>query len=302
MKKQIAFLTSSNYQSIVAACPDFVNEFQLLQPIFSELNADLVQVDWRNAAIDWKKFDVLTPKACWDYAAHAAEFERFLKNIVAHDIPMKNAARTVLWNMRKTYLQDLQRLGLPVAELLIVPQGSQKNISEYVGAINNAGFKTRDMFVAKPSIGGGAVDTVRFAIDSIADHAALFKKILLYADLILQPYFPEIAQEGEYSYFFFGGKFSHAILKVPASGDYRAHQLHGAKNLSYTPATTEIREVLSFVSAVQPAPEYARVDVFKKNNILQLVELELIEPYLYFERASKEALRNFCLAMLEENK
>jgi len=299
MKKRIAFLSSSNYQDIIDQCPDFINEFELLHPLFANLDAELIKVNWRDPSIQWDSFHALTPKACWDYAAHSAEFESFLKNIMTLNVPMKNAASTILWNMRKTYLLDLKNRGLPVGELLIISQHSKKSLQEIINDLNQSVFNASDMLVAKPSIGGGAIDTVRFAKNEIEKQDQLFKKILSYSDLILQPFFPEIAQDGEYSYFFFNNEFSHAILKKPVKGDYRAHQLYGAKNISYTPTPSEIREAFSFLSVIQPPCEYARVDVFKRKGVLYLIELELIEPYLYFERASQESIIHFCQALIK---
>ena len=60
-----------------------------------------------------------------------------------------------------------------------------------------------------------------------------------------------------------------------------------------------MQQALRFVSAVQFQCEYARVDVFKRNNQLLLIELELIEPYLYFERASQASLHAFCKAIVK---
>jgi len=39
--------------------------------------------------------------------------------------------------------------------------------------------------------------------------------------VLVQPFVPEIQSEGEWSLVFFGGAFSHAVLKVPGAGDYR---------------------------------------------------------------------------------
>ncbi len=44
---------------------------------------------------------------------------------------------------------------------------------------------------------------------------------------MIQPYMPGIAAEGEYSLFYFGGKFSHSIIKRPAEGDFRVQDQFG---------------------------------------------------------------------------
>lgn len=298
MKKKIAFLTSDNYFIKLEQCPDFINEFALLQPVFQQLDAELILADWQDPSIDWQQFNTLIPKACWNYAQHPIEFESFIKKNLQFKISMCNHAETILWNMRKNYLLDLQKLGLPVADLALIPQRTVNCMDVITIALQTQNFD-HGLLVAKPSIGGGAVDTIRCEYTELAQHETLFNKILSYADLIIQPYFAEIAEEGEYSYFFFDQKFSHAIVKKPAIGDYRAHQLYGAKNFAYLPQPIEIQQALQFVSALPIPTAYARVDVFRKNDILYLVELELIEPYLYFEHAPIKSRYDFCQAILQ---
>lgn len=299
MPKSIAFLVSSNYQSVLDKCPDFLDEFQVLRPIFREYDINLVKADWRDPGVDWWSFAAVIPKGCWDYTLYPDEFGKFLEKIVSLNIPMKNNAEIVLWNMRKTYLLDLQRLNLPVGELVLIPQNGDGSSAAIVERLNQANFPVT-MMVAKPSIGAGAVDNIRFERSDIELYEEVFEKILAYSDLILQPYFPEIAEDGEYSYFFFNNQFSHAILKKPFQGDYRAHQLFGAQNFSYQPTAEEMAQAFAFVKAAPHQCEYARVDVFKRNKQLFLIELELIEPYLYFERATSASLHAFCQAMISE--
>lgn len=70
MLKSIAFLTSSNYQSVLNKCPDFLDEFRILKPIFLEYSVNLIKTNWRDPLIDWKSFSAIIPKACWDYMCY----------------------------------------------------------------------------------------------------------------------------------------------------------------------------------------------------------------------------------------
>jgi hypothetical protein len=46
-------------------------------------------------------------------------------------------------------------------------------------------------------------------------------------DFLVQPFIPEIVQVGEYSLIFFNEKLSHAVLKTPASADFRVQHYYG---------------------------------------------------------------------------
>ena len=44
-----------------------------------------------------------------------------------------------------------------------------------------------------------------------------------------------IKSEGEYSLFYLGGEYSHAILKTPTDGDFRSQEEYGAQIKSVQP-------------------------------------------------------------------
>ena len=90
------------------------------------------------------------------------------------------------------------------------------------------------------------------------------------------------------------------MLKKPASGDFRVQPTYGAKTLSHQASSLEIAEAFRYVQATHPLPAYARVDGFKREGRFQLVELELIEPYLFFEHADSGAPLRFARAILSK--
>ncbi len=297
-QKPVAFLIVKDYLAHIADCPDFIDEYEYLKPLFKEQNVDLVLVDWQDARVNLSQFQFLIPKCVWNYMNCAQEFEAFLRRMILEKIPLKNSAQTVLWNMRKTYLLDLKQKGLEVGELEIIPQITSLSAEILESKISHWKQKFGSTMVAKPSIGGGAKDTQRFSTKEALGQLPLFQKILLEADLVLQPFHSEIAQLGEFSYFFFGGQFAHAIHKVPKSGDYRAHQRFGAVNLTDHPTEDEIAQAKRFLAATPDPLRYARVDCFKREGKLILVELELIEPYLYFERTTEQSAKLLVKSLL----
>jgi len=301
MTQSIAYLISVDYQSTIKKYPQLLDEFNILRSFFSMHDVSLIQVPWQKHYINWQLFSCIMPKACWDYVQFPNKFESLLKKVSDINIPMKNNASIVKWNMRKTYLLDLQKSHLPIGEFTFVPQHSdERYLTNAIKKLNEMNLAD-NFFIAKPSIGLGGVDLVKFNLSDVKTHYKSFLKILSYADLILQPFFPEIIQTGEYSYIFFNNKFSHAVLKKPKANDFRAHFIYGAKTLFHQPSNEEIDQAFSFISGIQPQCLYARVDGFRRDNKLFLIELELIEPYLYLEYASKETLRQFCESVIFSN-
>ena len=106
-----------------------------------------------------------------------------------------------------------------------------------------------------------------------------------------------ILSEGEYSLFYFGGAFSHAILKIPASGEFRSQEERGAEIRRVDPEPGLRLCGQRALEAVSPAPLYARIDLVRNaDSDFEVMELELIEPSLYL-RMDPEAPARFARAI-----
>ena len=86
----------------------------------------------------------------------------------------------------------------------------------------------------------------------------------------------------------FGGKYSHAVLKKAKAGDFRVQDDYGGTIHSYKASSKEIDFVQNVMSKCKTVPIYGRVDVTWDNeDHLALVELEIIEPELWFRESTK---------------
>ena len=101
-------------------------------------------------------------------------------------------------------------------------------------------------------------------------------------DVLIQPFVSSIKTIGEYSFIFFGGKFSHGIIKTPKDGEFRIQEEHGGHVKKYEPSNEELVQVKTILAFLKYPCLYARVDVVKVENKFELMELELIEPELFF--------------------
>ena len=100
---------------------------------------------------------------------------------------------------------------------------------------------------------------------------------------MVQPFQENIIKTGELSLIVMGGKYTHAVRKVAKQGDFRVQDDHGGVVLGYTPTEEEIQFAEKAVAACNERPLYARVDMIRDNaNKLAIMELELIEPELFF--------------------
>ena len=92
-----------------------------------------------------------------------------------------------------------------------------------------------------------------------------------------------ITQEGEFSVFFFGDTYSHTILKTPKANDFRVQEEHGGKLTLVDPEDDLLDVARQTRDMIHPEPLYTRADYVRtSHNTHALMELELIEPSLYF--------------------
>jgi hypothetical protein len=101
-----------------------------------------------------------------------------------------------------------------------------------------------------------------------------------------------IIHEGEYSLFYFNGAYSHAILKTPESNDFRVQEEHGGQLETVKPESQLKQAGKKTMQHLPEMPLYARIDFVRSDqNQLQLMEIELIEPSLYFNMDPKASER-----------
>jgi hypothetical protein len=106
--------------------------------------------------------------------------------------------------------------------------------------------------------------------------------VLLDRPGMIQPLIPSIITEGEYSFLFVGGEFSHALVKRAAPGDYRIQEAYGGRSMKVEPSAADKARAGAVLEALDEPPLYARVDMVRgADGRLMLMELEVLEPYLF---------------------
>ena len=90
---------------------------------------------------------------------------------------------------------------------------------------------------------------------------------------------------------YFGGEFSHAIRKLPKSGEFRVQDHHGGTVAPHTPAAEEHSAAAAALAASPAATTYARVDLVRLDGAPVVMELELIEPVLFLSHATAGSRR-----------
>ena len=278
----IAFMTVA-----LATCAEHPNLPEGERTLLGALRALGVSAEpavWDSPDVNWAAFEAVVLRAAWDYHVKAAAFGGWLSRLEKAGVPLWNPAPVVRANMNKSYLRGLEQAGATVVPTAWISAGRGRSLDE---VLSERGWTQA---VVKPVVSASAYRTRRVARGEPGAQAAL-EEVLAHSDAMVQPYLPEIEAEGEWSFIFLEGKFSHAVLKTPAPGDFRVQSEHGGAAERRTPPP-ELRSQAERVAALgAPGLLYARVDGVRRGRELLLVELELIEPYLYMDEAAGAAGR-----------
>jgi hypothetical protein len=283
VKKAISIMQKSLL--ILTPRPDDGSYFGRWHEVLDVFKAALADLDliiedqpW-NEAVN-KPYDLVTPLVAWGYHNAPDEFLKALKALSGQNL--LNPAALLAWNMDKHYLRDLNDAGIKTIPTLFVDQLTQTTL-----AAARLDFKQQSL-VVKPVISAGSKQTLVVDAD-LSDGGP-------YGVAMIQPFMPQIITEGEWSLLFFGGEFSHAVLKTPKAGDFRSQPDYDAHLRALSPPPQALDLAHALINYLGPDQLlYARVDMVRGlDDQFYLMEIELIEPDLYLKYDDLAPLRLAC--------
>jgi glutathione synthase/RimK-type ligase-like ATP-grasp enzyme len=232
---------------------------------------------WSDASFPWRSADAVLIRSCWDYHRRTREFLEWIKSLEKVDVRVWNSPNVIRWNTDKAYLRDLEAKGVPVIPTLWPDRSVQLRET-----LQHLGWQKA---VIKPRISASAYLTRVTSTEDANEAQPLFEDLLRGPGVMVQQFMVNVLTQGEWSLMFFGGEYSHAVIKTPKAGDFRVQHDHGGSERNAEPPAYVIEAAARAVQAVDTPPLYARVDGVESNGQLLLMELELIEPALFLKSA-----------------
>jgi glutathione synthase/RimK-type ligase-like ATP-grasp enzyme len=285
-KYDITILTDSRYDN-----PSIINDYsynvmledRLLKEALERKGLKVHRTYWDNPDFDWTSTRYAIFRTTWDYFDRIDEFMPWLEK-TAELTQFINPISLIKWNMDKHYLRDLQQNGIDIPDTIFIEKGEKRNLSAFTTD------KNWSEFILKPAISGAARHTYRFKKEEIGKHEAIFEALIANESMLLQEFQKNILTKGEIALMLFGGRFSHAVLKLAKAGDFRVQDDFGGTVHDYNPTEQEIAFAEKVITTISPLPAYARVDIFWDNEGKPVVsELEMIEPELWFRKSENAA-------------
>lgn len=283
MSQHIAIVS---YFSTGAYDANTINEDKLLSQVLTELGISHEIQAWSDPLVDWSSYSHLMIKSTWDYFDFYPEFLAWIEKIKALGIPVLNDLDTICWNSDKRYLLEIEAKGFPTIAGILLEKGSKPALEKIQEKV------TSDTLVIKPLVSGGAKNTLKIPVSEWANFQEKVTQLVQEEAFLVQPFIKEVAEVGEYSLIFFNQNFSHAVLKTPAKSDFRVQHYFGGTIQEIHPDISLLESAQTLIDAFGKGTLYGRVDGVLIDGIFHLMELELIEPYLFLGLSDK-AIPNY---------
>ncbi|MFT6873384.1 MAG: glutathione synthase/RimK-type ligase-like ATP-grasp enzyme [Roseivirga sp.] len=250
----------------------------------------VTRISWSDPEFNWASTKAVIFRTTWDYFDRFEEWKAWLAS-TSKLTQMINPYALINWNMDKHYLRDLHDRGINIPATRYIEIGEETNLK---ALYHETGWTD---CILKPCVSGASRHTYKLNIDTLQEHEEIFQTLIVKEAMMLQPFQKNVVEKGEVSLMVMGGEFTHAVLKVAKPGDFRVQDDFGGTVHLYDPSSEEIVFAEKAVAACDPQPTYARVDIIRDNNDqLALIELELIEPELWF-RLKPEAAQVLARAL-----
>ncbi|HMN22900.1 MAG TPA: hypothetical protein PKE38_00305 [Ignavibacteriaceae bacterium] len=243
------------------------------------------EVSWQNEKVNWADYDAVIVRSTWDYQNDAEKFVKVLEiiNSVSY---LENDLDLMKWNMNKNYLFQLKQKGITIVDTIWEKSFNPVLANNYFERLDT------DEIIIKPNVSANADNTFRLSKEKLKEQSSNLEKIFAQREFMVQPFLNNIIDEGEYSLFFFDGKFSHSVLKKPKEKDFRVQEEHGGNIQAIKASSDMIMIAENIIKKLSTIPLYGRVDLVRtKQNEFALMELELIEPSLYLNKDVDAPLR-----------
>jgi hypothetical protein len=271
--------------------PQLTSEDQFVCSFLETLGVKTQAVMWDAPDVAWDTYQAVVVRSCWDYHLHPSRFITWLRDLERLQIPLWNPAPILDWNLHKTYLRDLQTQGVAIPPTCWLKRGCH---AELATIFADHGWEEA---VIKPAISATAYNTWRTTREKGRQEQTRFAALLQHSDVLVQQFMDPVVTHGEWSFVFFQKQYSHAVLKKAKPGDFRVQDDFGGSVEVVSPGMALIEQAQQIINCVKGPLLFARVDGIELDGRLILMELELIEPYLFLT-SHPQAVERFARAIL----
>lgn len=243
-----------------------VKEDLILQKYLLHNQIDTKIIAWEKSKPQ-TKFSII--RSIWGYQNNIEKFYNYINTINNSNQLLINNYQIINQNFNKSnQLELFKKYQIPHIPTKIIYDLSEiKTISKY------------EKHVIKPLISASGNNT-HILEDLSPENIQNIYQELVRNGLMIQPFFPEI-NDGELSLILIANNITHGVIRYPG--------LFTTKNtITYYDITNLDQQIIDLVNKIKNIKEYQdnifmRIDILKRQNTYLIMEIELLEPQLFFE-------------------
>jgi glutathione synthase/RimK-type ligase-like ATP-grasp enzyme len=258
-----------------AYLPNGSDDDQVLIAAMRSAGLTPVSVVWDQPA-DWSSFDVVVLRSIWDYHLKYPRFLAWLDELDRTGVPVYNSTDVVRWNADKQYMLELQERGVRITPTVLSAMNDERDLADIA---RQTGWRH---LVVKPTVASTGYETWMIDAPVTPDDETRFREQRARMNVLVQE-FASGVHAGEVSMVFLNGEYSHSVIKRAAGNEFRVHIEHGGTVDSITPPPAQIEWARSVVETIERPWIYARVDAVNDSSGPMVMELELLDPELFFK-------------------
>lgn len=292
----------------------------LLSSELEKQRYQLKLLNWKDLTIDWLQIPHAFIGPIWGYSIECQSFDHFQRILKESNVTLINSERFIRWNTEKTYLEDLNKEGIPIIPTLIIPADSQRQFKDILRETQEL-WKTNKI-ILKGIVGAGGFDFHEYK-EGEEEAAQHHLEILKFKNkgAVIQPFQDEIYRKCEFSFIFFENILSHFYVKLCKKGCKLVQAFYGGRSFHVSKRDLDLEpdKIMNQIKEFRPdteltiedillahdqiyflhhalkeyyskkgilMPMAVRIDCILIENELSVAEIEGLEPYMEFKEAS----------------
>ena len=188
--KKIAFVTNKDW-------PELTPDDHVAAQCLRLRGADCFPIRWDSVDVNWKSFDLIVIRSCWDYHKRVNAFLGWIEYLGRLELPFWNPPDVIRWNYNKFYLKSLQDVGVKIPPTVFLTRETEASLSEL---IKSNGWEKA---VVKPAVSATAYQTWIAYPEKNERHEENFRAMLHKGGVLVQEFQDEIVRDGEWVAHFF---------------------------------------------------------------------------------------------------
>ncbi len=225
---------------------------------------------------DWADFDAVVLRSCWDYDRSPEAFRGWLDRLHRSGVTVWNEPGLVARYLDKRYLLDLPSKGISIPTTALLERGGRFDLGGWMDSVGCGSA------VVKPTVSMLSRSTHLVSRENVTELLPLLHALQGQSELLAQAFHVPLLTYGETSFVFFDGRFSHAVRKQPARGDFRVQAEFGGSRAPVQPSDDDLAWARRVIGAGElDTTLYARVDAVLSPTGRTVMEIEAVDPSCY---------------------